>query len=32
MWSIFRGGATMDWAGRRDSHLDIDGVRVTTSR
>jgi hypothetical protein len=30
MWSIFRGGATMDWAGRRDSHIDFDRVRVTT--
>jgi hypothetical protein len=30
MWSIFRGGATMDWAGQRDSHLDIDRVRVST--
>jgi hypothetical protein len=31
MWSIFRGGATMDWAGRRDSHIDFDRVRITTN-
>jgi hypothetical protein len=30
MWSIFRGGATMDWAGRWDSHIDFDQVRITT--
>ena len=30
MWSIFRGGATMDWAGKRDSHIDFDRVRITT--
>jgi hypothetical protein len=30
MWSIFRGGSTMDWAGRRDSHIDFDRVRITT--
>ncbi len=32
MWSVFRGGATMDWAGHRDSHVDFDRVRVTTRR
>jgi hypothetical protein len=30
MWSIFRGGSTMDWAGQRDSHIDFDRVRITT--
>ncbi len=32
MWSIFRGGSTMDWAGDRDGHIDFDKVRITTSR
>ena len=30
MWSIFRGGGTLDWAGSRSSHIDFDDVRVTT--
>ena len=30
MWSIFRGGATMDWAGQRDSYIDFDRVHITT--
>lgn len=30
MWSIFRGGSTMDWAGSRDNYIDFDRVRITT--
>jgi hypothetical protein len=30
MWSIFRGGSTMDWAGSRTSYIDIDKVTITT--
>jgi hypothetical protein len=29
-WSVFRGGGTLDWAGSRDSYIDIDRVRITT--
>jgi hypothetical protein len=29
-WSIFRGGATLDWAGTRTSHIDFDNVTITT--
>ncbi|QIK65383.1 hypothetical protein G7072_02640 [Nocardioides sp. HDW12B] len=31
MWAVFRGGATLDWAGQRDSHIDFDRLRITTS-
>ena len=31
MWSVFRGGATLDWAGAWDSSIDFDNVRVTTT-
>ena len=31
MWSLFRGGSTMDWAGNWDSSIDLDNVRVTTT-
>lgn len=27
-WSIFRGGGTMEWAGSRTNHIDIDNVVV----
>jgi len=30
-WSIFRGGATRNWAGSRDGFVDIDDVRITTN-
>jgi hypothetical protein len=30
MWSIFRGGSTMDWAGGWDSWIDLDNVKITT--
>jgi hypothetical protein len=30
MWSVFRGGSTLDWAGSRSGHIDFDDVRVTT--
>ncbi len=30
MWSIFRGGSTMDWAGSRNSYIDFDNVTITT--
>jgi hypothetical protein len=29
MWSVFRGGATLDWAGSRTGYVDFDDVRVT---
>lgn len=29
MWSVFRGGATMDWASSRTDYIDFDDVRVT---
>lgn len=29
-WSVFRGGASIDWAGDRTGHVEIDNVRVTT--
>jgi hypothetical protein len=28
-WSVFRGGATLDWAGDRTGYVDFDDVRVT---
>jgi hypothetical protein len=31
MWSVFRGGSTMDWAGGWDSWIDFDNVRITTT-
>ena len=31
MWSVFRGGSTMDWAGDWDSWIDFDNVRITTT-
>ena len=31
MWSIFRGGSSMDWAGSRNSYIDFDNVTITTS-
>ena len=31
MWSVFRGGSTMDWAGAWDSYIDFDNVRITTT-
>ena len=31
MWSIFRGGSTMDWAGSRTSYIELDNVTITTS-
>ena len=31
VWSVFRGGATLDWAGKRDGHVDFDRVRITTT-
>lgn len=27
-WAIFRGGGTLDWAGSRTNHIDIDNVVV----
>jgi len=30
MWSIFRGGSTMDWAGSRNDYIDFDNVKITT--
>lgn len=29
-WSVFRGGNSMDWAGRRPGTVDLRNVRVTT--
>jgi len=29
MWSIFRGGNTMDWAGSTTGYVDIDNVLIT---
>jgi len=31
MFSIYRGGATMAWAGNRDSYVDIDNFKVTSA-
>ncbi len=31
VFSIFRGGNTMDWAGSRDSTIDIDNIAITRS-
>lgn len=31
MWSVFRGGGTLDWAGSRNSYIEFDKVKVTTS-
>jgi hypothetical protein len=31
MWSVFRGGSTMDWAGKWDSWVDFDNVKITTT-
>ena len=30
MWSIFRGGSTLDWAGDTTGYVDIDNVLITT--
>lgn len=31
VFSVFRGGGTLDWAGSRDSYIDIDNVRITSA-
>ncbi len=31
IFSIFRGGSTLDWAGSRDGYVDIDNMRVTST-
>jgi hypothetical protein len=31
IFSIFRGGGTMDWAGSRDSYVDISNMSVTSA-
>lgn len=30
IFSIFRGGGTMDWAGSRDGYVDIDNLKITS--
>ncbi|WP_420814070.1 polysaccharide lyase [Nakamurella deserti] len=31
VFSIFRGGNTLDWAGSRDNFIDIDNIAITSS-
>lgn len=31
LFSIFRGGGTLDWAGSRDGYVDIDNMKVTSA-
>ncbi|HEY5881083.1 MAG TPA: hypothetical protein VIU11_19380 [Nakamurella sp.] len=31
VFSVFRGGGTLDWAGSRDGYIDIDNVKITSS-
>jgi hypothetical protein len=31
MFSLFRGGGTMDWASKRNGYVDIDNMVITTS-
>lgn len=31
IFSVFRGGGTLDWAGSRDSYIDIDNVKITSA-
>ncbi len=32
MWSIFRGGSTMNWAGSRNGYIDFDNVKIISIR
>ncbi len=31
IFSIFRGGGTLDWAGSRDGYVDIDNLKITSA-
>jgi hypothetical protein len=30
-FALFRGGATLDWAGSRTGHVDVDNLKITSS-